>query len=318
MNNVKLYYLEVLKNIPNDKWEDIFLYIKSTISVKYSGSNSGTLFTTEDAHTLTDGPTIFISEDVVKIGKFYIQQSKIPDRVFDTIMEKINMNNLVQKKMDILSKSFDDIMAKESGKEKKMEKELINPEAKKMMNGIDILRAEIKMIAMDHIYVPNTLPHQQCWVQDKKIIENAFIPRIQESAVREIMELDVITEMKLLLLLGIGVFDILNTNIKYMEVMKALVTDQKLFLIIASSDFIYGTNYQFCHGVLGKDLLQMTQQKTIQALGRIGRGNIQQEYTVRFRDDSLLTKLFLPSERNIEAENMCNLLRCTIPMQVPM
>jgi hypothetical protein len=93
-----------------------------------------------------------------------------------------------------------------------------------------------------------------------------------------------------------------------MEIMKRLATEQKLFLIIASSDYIYGTNYQLCHGVLGKDLNDMTQQKTIQALGRIGRGNIQQEYTVRFRNDSLIKKLFLPCKINIEAVNMSKLL----------
>jgi hypothetical protein len=309
MNNVKMYYLDVLKNIPVDKYDNIYVHIKSTVLPKFSGTDSGILLTTEDAHTLTDGPTIFIVEDVVKIGNFYIQESKIPTKVFDNIMDKIHTNNLVQKKMDVLTKSYDDIMGKESEKEKKMEKELVNPEARKMMNNIEILRADIKMIAMDHIYVPNTVPHQQYWIKNKQIVDNAFMPTIQESAVREIMELDVSTEMKLLLLLGIGVFDISNTNIRYMEVMKRLATDQNLFLIIASSDFIYGTNYQFCHGILGKDLLQMTQQKTIQALGRIGRGNIQQEYTVRFRDDSILTKLFLPPVTNIEAENLSKFLR---------
>ena len=36
--------------------------------------------------------------------------------------------------------------------------------------------------------------------------------------------------------------------------MKKLAQNQKLYLIIASSDYIYGTNYQFCHGYLSKDL----------------------------------------------------------------
>jgi len=92
-----------------------------------------------------------------------------------------------------------------------------------------------------------------------------------------------------------------------MEIMKRLAAEQKMFLIIASSDYIYGTNYQLCHGILGKDLLDMTQQKVIQAIGRVGRGHIQQEYTVRFRDDAIISKLFLPSEDNLEANNICRL-----------
>jgi hypothetical protein len=115
--------------------------------------------------------------------------------------------------------------------------------------------------------------------------------------------------------MGIGLFDDKpstsvgaanggGTNPRYLEIMKRLAYEQKLFIIIASSDYIYGTNYQFCHGFIGKDLTQMTQQKTIQAMGRIGRNNIQQEYTVRFRDDTILTQLFQRAERNIEAEIM--------------
>ena len=48
----------------------------------------------------------------------------------------------------------------------------------------------------------------------------------------------------------------------------------------------------------------MTQQKTMQALGRIGRNAIQQEYTVRFRNDELVYKLFKTQEHNTEAINM--------------
>jgi hypothetical protein len=106
--------------------------------------------------------------------------------------------------------------------------------------------------------------------------------------------------------MGIGVFS-LDIDKAYMEIMKRLAYNQRLFLIIASSDYIYGTNYQFCHGFIGKDLANMTQQKTIQAIGRIGRNNIQQEYTVRFRDDEVLMRLFRRVERNLEAENMCRL-----------
>jgi 2-phospho-L-lactate guanylyltransferase (CobY/MobA/RfbA family) len=52
----------------------------------------------------------------------------------------------------------------------------------------------------------------------------------------------------------------------------------------------------------------MSQQKTIQAIGRVGRNNVQQEYTVRFRDDSIILNLFKQQDHNIEAETMCRLL----------
>ena len=86
--------------------------------------------------------------------------------------------------------------------------------------------------------------------------------------------------------------------------MKELAEKQKLYLIIASSDYIYGTNYQFCHGYVGKDLSDMTQEKSIQAMGRVGRNKIQQEYSVRFRDNDLIKKLFLPCNNKPEVANM--------------
>ena len=88
-----------------------------------------------------------------------------------------------------------------------------------------------------------------------------------------------------------------------------MAQDQHLFLILTTSDYIYGTNYQFCHGFIGDDLQNMTQQKTLQSMGRIGRNNIQQEYTVRFRDNAMIEKLFQPQEENLEADNM-NRLFC--------
>jgi len=85
--------------------------------------------------------------------------------------------------------------------------------------------------------------------------------------------------------------------------MKKMADEQKLYMIIASSDYIYGTNYQFCHGYLAKDL-DLTQEKIIQAMGRIGRNNIQQTYTLRFRDDAQILKLFTSETDKPEIINM--------------
>ena len=89
-----------------------------------------------------------------------------------------------------------------------------------------------------------------------------------------------------------------------MEIMKKLAYKQKLYLIIASTDYIYGTNYQFCHEYISKDLSNMSQEKIIQALGRIGRSNVKQDYSIRLRDDSLIYKIFEKEENKIEVENM--------------
>jgi hypothetical protein len=94
--------------------------------------------------------------------------------------------------------------------------------------------------------------------------------------------------------------------------MKELALKQELYMIIASSDYVYGTNYNFCHGFIGKDMTNMTKQKTLQCMGRIGRSSIQQTYTIRFRENSMIYQLFQQQKEgeNLEAENMCKLFVC--------
>ena len=118
------------------------------------------------------------------------------------------------------------------------------------------------------------------------------------------MQIDNIDNIwKLLLLMGIGVFSI-HTNSKYTEIMKDLAKSKKLYLIIASSDFIYGTNYQFDHCYIGKDLTDITQEKVIQSFGRVGRNMINDEYSIRLRDNMLIDKIFMPEKNKLEILNM--------------
>jgi hypothetical protein len=275
-------------------------------------SSGGILLTTADAHTLTDGPTIFLSEDVQKIGSFYIQQSNISPIVFQTIMARIAKNGEFTEKIVRLENSLEAEQNKlgaqndDASEEKKGDSERLSQDAKALLDEINKLRKEIKMVSLDPMYVPNTKPHQELWSPSGEINKAAFLPAIDEETTRYIMSLDIENNLKVLLLLGIGMF-LDKPNIKYMEIMKRLADEQRLFIIIASSDYIYGTNYQFCHGFIGKDLKNMTQQKTIQAMGRIGRNNIQQSYTVRFRDDDMIRALFEKPKENLEAKNMCAL-----------
>jgi hypothetical protein len=277
----------------------------------------GILLTTTDAHTLTDGPTIYLAEDIDKIGRFYIQQSKIPENVFSSIQQKIDKNNQISKHIAKLTQELDAKMttttSSSSGKEersKKADKDPVSKEAQQLLDKIRDMREMMQTVHLNSMYIPNTRQHQEIWVTGK-IKENAFVPNVDEEDVRQIMELNVDNQQKILLILGIGVFS-KNTDQEYAEIMKRLAYEQRLFLIIASSDYIYGTNYQFCHGFIGKDLTNMTQQKTIQAIGRIGRNNIQQEYTVRFRDDAVLERLFRKTEHNMEAIIMNKLFNsCT-------
>ena len=204
-------------------------------------------------------------------------------------------------KLESTSQKDDGKKGGKSKTDKIMNRDSDSSDMRKLQDKLSDLRQFINPCSLDQCYIPNTTEHQHIWVQgDMK--KNAFIPTINEENVQEIMMLDVTNEQKLLLLMGIGMFlRESEVNPRYLEIMKKMAYEQQLFIIIASSDYIYGTNYQFCHGFIGKDLRQMTQQKTIQALGRIGRNQTQQEYTVRFRKDEMIKQLFEPVAENKEA-----------------
>jgi len=383
MKNIKIYYLEMLRNINPANWQLIYTNfqenrrprilentnvdtkgnriqkvrslgpgVSSASSSALSGTplsrlaseqitssrvclpspqgTSGVYVTTKDAYTLTDGPTIFISNDIEKISKFCVQQANIPSAIMDELMNKIEYNNVINKKIHEIDVQIDVIKegiekqvknkvnevykghrvvsrTKSNKDPKKLSKdipdELQNKGAlNKMTQEVNSLRALIKRASLNDAFVPNKKTHIDRWAPDSTI-SNAFTSTIDDQVVTDIMALNGVDNLwKVLLMMGIGVF-INHDNITYTEIMKKLADEQKLYMIIASSDYIYGTNYQFCHGFLSKDL-ELTQEKVIQAMGRIGRNNIQQTYTVRFRDDSQIAKLFTSETEKPEVRNM--------------
>jgi hypothetical protein len=277
--------------------------------------------TTKDAYTLTDGPTIFISDEIEKIAKFCIQQANIPALVMEDIMRKIDYNNALNEKLGEIekeiefqtekieqTKSSNAPDSKGSSKDsKKFNREVDDNVANtgnisKLKDEYNSIRSMIKSVTLNDTFVPNKNHHIKKWAEELNSAKS-FTSSINERVINEIMALNDVDDMwKVLLMMGIGVF-INHKNIRYTEIMKSLADEQQLYMIIASSDYIYGTNYQFCHGYLSKDL-NLTQEKIIQAMGRIGRNNIQQTYTLRFRDDTQILKLFTSETDKPEIINM--------------
>ena len=175
---------------------------------------------------------------------------------------------------------------------------------RRVLTKINELNACVKSVELEPRFIPNSVTHQQRFEIHELPNGKPFMCDISESVVEQIMLIDDVEDSwKLLLLMGIGVFA-QHTSVRYSEVMKRLAQQQKLYLIIASSDYIYGTNYQFCHGYISKDLGSMSQEKCIQAMGRVGRNNLQQHYSLRFRTNDLIVKLFREEKDRPEVENM--------------
>ena len=307
MNNIKIHYLELLERVLPQHLGQIYTHFNT---IRTSKLTSSIHVATKDAHTLTDGPTIFLADDVEKISKFILQSMKIPEKVISDMMTAIEHNDKVLKVLKQKEQQLEDSLGNDVEKEHKMTRERITPEQRKLRNDIDGLYKLVKTIALNELFVPNKLAHMRHWIQ-KNLVEREFSCNIDPVDVEKIMLMEVKSSWKILLLMGIGVFTNNHDN-NYTEIMKQLAVQQKLYLIIASSDYIYGTNYQFCHGYISKDLGNMTQEKTIQALGRIGRNQLNKEYSIRFRDDSLIEKLFVDVDDRPEVENMNRLFNTPI------
>ena len=277
----------------------------------------GIYISTKDAFTLTDGPTIFLANDVNKIAKFCIQQANIPSKVMDDIMTKIEFNNRINERIRRLEKELEDINERltikdsnssnvKNHKQEEKVKTATGSDAtakQKAEDELEYLLTLIKSAQLNETFIPNKTLHLKKWANNILNNESAYTSFVDEQSIIDIMLLDDVQDSwKILLLMGIGVFTN-HPSIAYTEIMKKLIEHQKLYLIIASSDYIYGTNYQFCHGYLSKDMC-LTQEKIIQSLGRIGRNNIQQNYSIRLRDDEQIQKLFYTEEDKPEVRNM--------------
>ena len=303
MSGIKIYYLNVLKIINQEQWE----YIKEWVDGNKRNIYDSTIqFATKDAYTITDGPGIYLSNNVKKVTKVILKDINLPKHVIHNLQNNIEFNNRLKVEITKLEKNYEDGTAKDEHKENKIADLRVSDEMKLLKKQIEELYLSIKPIHIESYYIPNKKSHYERYkdMVKERNKNSLFTSDINDKIVEEIMMLnDIETHWKILLLMGIGVFTN-HRSTAYKEIMKKLAEKQKLFMVVASSDYIYGTNYQFCQGYIGKDLLDMTQEKAIQAMGRVGRTNIQQQYSIRIRDDSIIRKIFLPEENKPEIYNM--------------
>jgi len=323
MTSIKEYYLLLLENIRPKYWPRVY---ETLVGVRRPKFESVVNLSTTDAHTLTDGPTIYLTENVDKVAAFMLQTAKIPSVVMGDIMDTIDFNTRVLEEIAKTEKLIKDLEGESASSdanggggggsngggsdEKKTRKftsdTRVNPETERLHMKVEELKKSVKYTALHELFVPNRLEHLKRWTK-RTAITNEFTSFVEDDVVEQIMLLNVANHWKLLLLMGIGA--ITNaTDQKYTDIMKTLAKHQKLYLIITATDYIYGTNYQFCHGYIGKDLEGMSQEKAIQSMGRIGRGAIQQDYTIRVRHDAILRHIFT-ALRSSEKPEVCAMNR---------
>ena len=106
MTSIKEYYLLLLENIRPKYWARIYETLRDVRKPKFA---SVVNLSTSDAHTLTDGPTIYLTEQVDKVAAFMLQIAKIPTVVMDDIMATIDFNTNILEEIEKTEKLIKDL-----------------------------------------------------------------------------------------------------------------------------------------------------------------------------------------------------------------
>jgi hypothetical protein len=291
ITGIKMHYLHVLKT---DYPLDARIQLPSTIKL-----------CSDDAWTCAHGPTMYVAHDVRKIASYCLKTAAIPETIFNDLMKNLSYNNIIAEKMGKLEKDMAD-KNKDDEKEKKMADNRVNEEVKRIQAELTRLQVSIKPITLPDVFIPNKYDHLKRYGKLDKL-STAFTSDVETSTLEKILSVEVDTAWKVLIMMGIAVFST-DVPAKYLEIVKELTAKQKLYAIFATTDFIFGTNYQFANLYIGKDLVsKLSQEKLIQTAGRVGRG-AQVPYSIRLRDDSFIHTLFMPQE-NIENRIMHKLFK---------
>jgi hypothetical protein len=245
--------------------------------------------TREDAWTVSGGAAIYMAHNVEKVGQVLLKAACIPEGVLTKLMKNIEVNTANALKLEQLRKEFENATAADAEKTNKMADERYsNPVAKQLQ---DQMKALVRLpVKLDDKYVPNTSAHLALWAPQSR---DAFAPDVDDAMAVKIVDTRVADHWKVLLLMGVAVLT--ETDSGYLEIVKQLASMGKLFLVVADFTYLTGTNYQFAHGYFGKDLADLSQGMVIQALGRIGRGDLI-GCTARVREPSMFQKLFGPQD----------------------
>jgi len=309
VESIKLYYLDVFSDL-EACWREVFDEAAKLRERKYK---STTQIVASDAVTLTDGPTLYLCDDVDTAAKKYFQMLEVTDDEKSKLMSAIEFNNRVNERISVLNEEIKNMQKDEDkstgdddnsgqSKDKKEKKREKKTPYEDKLELIETLTSQMKRVHLNRRYIPNTEQHTERFHKSVNAGENRFTSRVMEKDVEMIMSIDGLDDVyKMLLIAGVGVFKE-NMNTEYLEIMKRLAYDQGLFMIIAGGDYIYGTNYQFCHGYI--DDAGMTQEKLIQAFGRIGRTNNQLDYSIRLTDDATIAKILKHESEKREVVNM--------------
>lgn len=342
MKSIKELYVKVLLSIETQsQWSKIQLnflkqYPKNTTISHEDRNYIGTDLTAHAARSLTNGPTLYISNNISNVSKYLLAKGNINKNILSDIERKISHNNQISNDLNRKIKDYEDKIEKFKDNDNIMINERFPEDVLELKRQIDTLEKKIIPLTLDARYRPNTKDHYMFWNKNYDVEfeeSDVYCSSIEDTDVRDVSQLDSLQNIfKYTFLMGIGIFtnssmtnksllssmskdEIYRESNKYVEIIKSLAENKSLYLVIADSDYIYGTNYQFSHCYLGKDIQDISQEKIIQCIGRVGRKEKNKHFSFRFRSIEQIETLYSVPKLNIEANNMNTLFTASMSME---
>ena len=303
---IKQLYVDVCLKITENDYTSIKNYLREDEIVINMNKFDTIDIIAKNSLSITNGPCLFFTEDYNKLIHFFTKKSKITKDNVDVIIKNIQYNDSVLDLLEQKRKQHEDLTQKEINKEKKASEESKDERVKRLENEIKSIFSSLRKIDIPKEYIPNSKSHLERNNHNTESIQNSdsklWSRYITERDISSVMSLDTIdNNVKISFLFGIGV---LHESLcpKYTTIVKDCMKQNKLYCVIANSDFIYGTDYTFHHMFLCKDI-PIQHHSMIQALGRVGRQYSGHNYTCRLRDKNMYENIFF---RNANDDALIN------------
>jgi hypothetical protein len=155
--SLKEYYLKLLSGLKKE-YDKVWNHFQENKNKVYK---SNIKITTEDSYTLKDGPTIYLADDVEKIGKYCLKTADIPMETLDHLMKKIDKNEELREKIQGLEWELEknqDASKIDTSKEKKLDRGETEKE-KEIKRSIKDLKNQIRRIQLPSEFIPNSHEH---------------------------------------------------------------------------------------------------------------------------------------------------------------
>ena len=175
LNHIKDVYIALLMSIDSqEQWESICKKYEESYP-SYNGEHKnrhldiGTELTTNSAQSLTNGPTLYITNKLDNISKYLLMKSNIDGKVMDSIEDKINQNNDINDILLQKQKDYEDKTEKYKDNENVMTNMRFPQDILDLYHEIQVLQDKINPLQIQSKYIPNTKDHYQLWNNNDEV-----------------------------------------------------------------------------------------------------------------------------------------------------